>query len=82
MHALTPRCVMSYTPMRWTKPAVWAKSKREFVRQSAFSLIAGLAVHGTSCRPMPYSAVCATKHHERRGAGTCAPAIAHATLGR
>jgi hypothetical protein len=44
---------MSYTPMRWTKPAVWAKSKREFVRQSAFSLIARLALHATSCRPMP-----------------------------
>jgi len=38
-------------------------------------------MHSASCRAMPYSAVCATKHHERRGAWTCAPAIAHATLG-
>jgi 3-methyladenine DNA glycosylase AlkD len=37
--------LMSYTPMRWSKPAVWAKSKHEFVRRAAFALIAGLAVH-------------------------------------
>ena len=37
--------LMSYTPMRWSKPAVWARSKHEFVRRAAFALIAGLAVH-------------------------------------
>jgi 3-methyladenine DNA glycosylase AlkD len=37
--------LMSYTPMRWAKPAVWARSKREFVRRAAFALIAGVAVH-------------------------------------
>jgi 3-methyladenine DNA glycosylase AlkD len=37
--------LMSYTPMRWSKPAAWAKSKHEFVRRAAFALIAGLAVH-------------------------------------
>jgi 3-methyladenine DNA glycosylase AlkD len=31
--------------MRWTKPAVWARSKQEFVRRAAFALIAGNAVH-------------------------------------
>jgi 3-methyladenine DNA glycosylase AlkD len=37
--------LMSRTTMRWTKPAVWARSKHEFVRRAAFALIAGLAVH-------------------------------------
>lgn len=37
--------LMSRTPLRWAKPATWARSKREFVRRAAFSLIAGLAAH-------------------------------------
>jgi 3-methyladenine DNA glycosylase AlkD len=37
--------LMSRTPMRWTKPAIWARSNKEFVRRCAFSLVAGLAVH-------------------------------------
>jgi len=37
--------LMSRTPLRWTKPATWARSKHEFVRRAAFSLIAGLAAH-------------------------------------
>jgi 3-methyladenine DNA glycosylase AlkD len=37
--------LISRTSMRWTKPAVWARSKHEFVRRAAFALIAGLAVH-------------------------------------
>ncbi len=37
--------LMSHTPMRWTKPAVWVRSKHEFVRRAAFALIAGLAAH-------------------------------------
>lgn len=37
--------LMSWTPMRWTQPAVWERSKHEFVRRAAFALIAGLAVH-------------------------------------
>jgi 3-methyladenine DNA glycosylase AlkD len=37
--------LMSRTSMRWTKPAVWARSKHEFVRRAAFALIAGNAVH-------------------------------------
>ena len=37
--------LMSRTPMRWTKPAVWARSKHEFLRRAAFVLIAGLAMH-------------------------------------
>ncbi len=36
---------MSRTPLRWTKPAQWARSRQEFVRRAAFSLIAGLAAH-------------------------------------
>jgi 3-methyladenine DNA glycosylase AlkD len=40
--------LMSRTEMRWTKPAVWAKSKQEFVRRAAFALIAGIAVHDKS----------------------------------
>jgi 3-methyladenine DNA glycosylase AlkD len=37
--------LMSRTPMRWSKSAVWARSKHEFARRAAFALIAGLAVH-------------------------------------
>ena len=37
--------LMSRTSMRWTKPAVWARSKHEYVRRAAFALIAGNAVH-------------------------------------
>jgi 3-methyladenine DNA glycosylase AlkD len=37
--------LMSRTSMRWTKPAVWARSKYEFVRRASFALIAGLAAH-------------------------------------
>jgi 3-methyladenine DNA glycosylase AlkD len=37
--------LMSRTPMRWAKPAVWARSQHEFVRRAAFALIAGLAAH-------------------------------------
>jgi 3-methyladenine DNA glycosylase AlkD len=37
--------LMSRVPFRWSKPATWAKSKREFVRRAAFALIAGLTVH-------------------------------------
>lgn len=37
--------LMSRTPMRWAKPAVWEHSKHEFVRRAAFALIAGLAAH-------------------------------------
>ena len=37
--------LMSRTPMRWAKPAVWERSKHEFVRRAAFALIAGLAAH-------------------------------------
>lgn len=37
--------LMSRTPMRWAKPAVWERSKHEFVRRAAFALVAGLAAH-------------------------------------
>jgi 3-methyladenine DNA glycosylase AlkD len=37
--------LMSYTTMRWQKPAVWARSRHEFTKRAAFALIAGLAVH-------------------------------------
>ena len=37
--------LISRTPMRWAKPAVWARSKHEFTRRAAFAVIAGNAVH-------------------------------------
>jgi 3-methyladenine DNA glycosylase AlkD len=37
--------LMSRTEMRWTKPAVWARSKNEYTRRAAFAVIAGNAVH-------------------------------------
>jgi 3-methyladenine DNA glycosylase AlkD len=37
--------LISRTEMRWTKPAVWARSKHEYTRRAAFAVIAGNAVH-------------------------------------
>jgi len=37
--------LMSRTRFRWKKPAVWTRSRHEFVRRAGYALIAGLAVH-------------------------------------
>ncbi len=47
--------LISRTPMRWSKPAVWARSKHEFVRRAAFALIAGLAVHDKAAQDSDFS---------------------------
>ena len=49
--------LMSYTPIRWGRPAAWARSRHEFVRRAAFALIAGLAVHDREAADAQFIAV-------------------------